>query len=71
MLVALPCCLRYACVHKAIHAHTNLHPQFLGGLYAYLWPKAPLPTRVALGPVHRFTGAAIWVCGLATMAVSV
>lgn len=30
------------------------HAQFLVGLGAYLYPKASLPVRAGLGPVHKF-----------------
>ena len=43
--------------------------QFGVGLYSYLWPKATLEHRVALGPYHRFLGLTVWTASLATMAV--
>lgn len=44
--------------------------QFCIGFCSYLYPKASLSDRLALGPVHRFLGIATWVTGLATCAVS-
>jgi hypothetical protein len=44
-------------------------PQFFVAAYCYLYPGAALPTRVALGPYHKFLGKATWVAGLATIAV--
>eukprot|EP00197_Chlamydomonas_leiostraca_P002725 CAMPEP_0202857748 /NCGR_PEP_ID=MMETSP1391-20130828/565_1 /ASSEMBLY_ACC=CAM_ASM_000867 /TAXON_ID=1034604 /ORGANISM="Chlamydomonas leiostraca, Strain SAG 11-49" /LENGTH=268 /DNA_ID=CAMNT_0049536589 /DNA_START=138 /DNA_END=944 /DNA_ORIENTATION=+ len=42
--------------------------QFLVGLTSYVAPRASLPFRLALGPVHKFAGYATWSCGLAAMA---
>ncbi|KAG2497179.1 hypothetical protein HYH03_004768 [Edaphochlamys debaryana] len=49
-------------------AVTMLGLQALLGCYAYLWPRLGLPQRLALGPLHRFAGAATWVAGLAAVA---
>jgi hypothetical protein len=46
-----------------------LPPQYAVGFGAYLWPSAPLPAKLALGPLHKFGGKAVWLAGLATMAV--
>lgn len=43
--------------------------QYAAGIFAYLWPKLPLARRQALGPLHRFVGQAVFVGGIATMAV--
>lgn len=45
--------------------------QYVLGFAVYLFPGAPLSTRVALGPVHRFLGQATFASGLATMAVGI
>ena len=45
--------------------------QFFIGVAAYMWPTLSLARRKALGPIHRFLGMAIFVSGLATMAVGV
>lgn len=42
--------------------------QFALGVWAYLWPKAPLATREALIPLHRFLGRATYTAGLAAAA---
>jgi hypothetical protein len=47
-----------------------LFVQFGIGFYSYLWPKASLEQRAALGPYHRFLGLAVWTSSLAAMAVS-
>lgn len=44
--------------------------QFCLGAYSYLWPKLSPAGRRALGPLHRFLGKAVFVAGIATMAVS-
>ncbi|GFR52706.1 hypothetical protein Agub_g15335, partial [Astrephomene gubernaculifera] len=41
--------------------------QVLLGAYAYLWPRLPLPQRLALGPLHRAAGMAAWLAGLAAV----
>ncbi len=43
--------------------------QFTVGFGSYLYPTISLPGRLALGPVHKFFGKAVWVAGLATIAV--
>ncbi|GBF88435.1 hypothetical protein Rsub_01147 [Raphidocelis subcapitata] len=43
--------------------------QFAIGAGFYAWPGAPLHRRQALGPVHRFLGRAVFVCGLAAAAM--
>jgi len=45
--------------------------QFLVGLGAYLYPKASLSQRTALGPFHKFVGRAVWCMGLAAMATGI
>jgi hypothetical protein len=47
----------------------TLRLQYGVGLGAYLWPQAPLPVRLALGPLHKFSGKLVWAAGLASMAV--
>eukprot|EP00798_Chlamydomonas_sp_ICE-L_P018995 gene18995-25579_t len=45
--------------------------QILLGVYAYLFPTIPLSDRVALGPLHRFCGMAVFLGGLAAMATGI
>lgn len=61
-----------------LHAHTpcpgptfalaDTRLQFVLGAYAYLWPRLSLPQRMALGPLHRYLGAATWLAGLGAIA---
>ncbi|KAF5837034.1 eukaryotic cytochrome b561-domain-containing protein [Dunaliella salina] len=45
--------------------------QFLVAFWAYLYPKASLSQRTALGPFHKFVGRAVWCMGLAAMATGI
>lgn len=47
-----------------------LAAQYSVGAAAYVFPKWTLAHRRALGPVHSYLGRAVFVAGLATMAVS-
>lgn len=51
-------------------AHPPTCPQFAVGMFSYVAPRASLPFRLALGPVHKFAGYATWLCGLGALAVS-
>ncbi|KAL6763634.1 eukaryotic cytochrome b561-domain-containing protein [Haematococcus lacustris] len=42
--------------------------QFVVAAFAYLYPGASLAFRLALGPLHKFSGKAVWVMGLAAIA---
>ncbi|EFJ50224.1 hypothetical protein VOLCADRAFT_116942 [Volvox carteri f. nagariensis] len=42
--------------------------QVLVGLYSYVWPRLGLSHRMALGPLHRFWGAAAWLAALGAVA---
>lgn len=44
--------------------------QYFAGVAAYLFPRLPMAQRRALGPLHAYAGKAVFVAGLATMAVS-
>jgi hypothetical protein len=40
------------------------------GFASYLWPVIAIEQRVALGPLHRFLGLAVYGTGMAAAAVS-
>ncbi|PNW74130.1 hypothetical protein CHLRE_13g586600v5 [Chlamydomonas reinhardtii] len=54
--------------YLGITALVLLALQFVLGAYAYLWPRLSLPQRMALGPLHRYLGAATWLAGLGAIA---
>jgi hypothetical protein len=39
------------------------------GFGSYLWPTIAIEHRVALGPLHRFLGLAVYGTGMAAAAV--
>ena len=44
--------------------------QYLLGAAAYLWPGMSPARKRALGPLHIYLGKAVFLAGMATMAVS-
>jgi hypothetical protein len=44
--------------------------QYVVGFASYLWPTIAIEQRVALGPLHRFLGLAVYGTGMAAAAVS-
>lgn len=68
-LLLLACHAPAWCTPCALNAGDCCCLQFLVGFAAYLWPTIAIERRVALGPLHRFLGLAVYGTGMAAAAV--